>query len=1022
MQSRKTVHSSTFDKKYKKTLLKRLFLVSLSLIIFFNGGITWAQAETVPMDFPRLAQVGPIHEDNGYPVWYEDSQGTRLQLCLDVNDPLCAMILDEIPDPSQPLSLKAGNFPGESFYQLAESAFTLPNGGSALGVFALEAAFANEDPKDGDQIVFGRVRLRIDGLSANQTYTITHPYGIDIIRTDGEGEINFTEDIGINTGFQGALTSRIGTFLQWDAGAPEGYLGDPNVGHKIIGGLNNQNYFQIQGPGIGIGSCGPDCAQTEIFSVMGKKATIAGVEISAPVVNEVTEQSTTVTGTAEAGTIVEVKSGTDLLGTATTTENGSFSVTIPVQSAGTILLVTATGSTGNVSRATKVTVKDNIAPAAPVVKAVTDQDTAVTGTAEAGSTVEVKSGNTDLGTATASQTGSFNVKIPVQSAGTILTVTAKDASGNVSNAAQVTVKDITPPAVPVVKEVTDKATAVTGTAEADSTVEVTSGDTILGSSTAAKNGSFSVAIPSQLVGTILTVTAKDTTGNVSVAVKVTVKDRTAPAVPEVNEVSDQATAVTGTAEASSTVEIKSRDTVLGTATAAENGSFSVTIPVQSAGTILSISAKDAAGNVSEAAQVTVIDKTAPAVPQVNEVGDQATDVTGTTEAGSAVEIKSGDTVLGTATAAENGSFSVTIPVQSAGTILSISAKDAAGNVSDAVKVTVQDKTAPAAPKVNKVTDQSTTIAGTAEANTDVVVKVGTTVITTGKTNSSGNFSFAIVKQKAGTKINVSVKDSAENTSPSTTVTVVDVTAPKAPVVNRVTDNDTFVKGKAEAGSTVIVKVGSTIIGTGKTNSLGNFSLAILKRKAGTKISVAVKDNAGNSSPSITVTVVDVTAPKVPVVNKVKEIDTFVKGKAEPGSTVFVKVGSSTIGTGKTNSLGNFSVTIKKRKAGTKISVVVKDNAGNSSKTTSLTVLDVIAPKTPKVNTIRSTHKVVKGTAEPGSTVYVKIGTKIIGKGKTNSSGNFTVKITKRKKGTKISVVVKDSAGHFSPTKKVTVVK
>lgn len=87
------------------------------------------------------------------------------------------------------------------------------------------------------------------------------------------------EDIGLNGGFNEALKSRIGTFLQWDTGAPAGYIGDPNVDHTIIGGINNQNFFRVEGLGIGTGSCGPNCAQTDFFSLMGKQATIAGVVI-----------------------------------------------------------------------------------------------------------------------------------------------------------------------------------------------------------------------------------------------------------------------------------------------------------------------------------------------------------------------------------------------------------------------------------------------------------------------------------------------------------------------------------------------------------------------------------------------------------------------------------------------------------------------------------------------------------------------------------------------------------------------
>ncbi|MGG1677744.1 Ig-like domain-containing protein [Neobacillus sp. NRS-1170] len=694
MRFKKTVHSRKLDETKKKSRMKRLFLVSLSLITLLSGGIPAANAETVPMDFPRLAQLGPIHEDNGYPVWYEDSHGTRLQLCLDANDPLCAIVSGDIPDPSKPVSLKAGNFPEEAFYQLASSTINLPNGGSANGTFALEAAFANGPAIDGEQIVFGRVRFKADGLIANQPYTFTHPYGIDILQADGTGSLKFTEDIGLNGGFNEVLKSRIGTFLQWDTGAPAGYIGDPNVDHKIIGGINNQNFFRIEGPGIGTSACGPDCAQTDFFSLMGKQATIAGVEIAPPVVNDVTDQATSVTGTAEAGTTVEVKFGATVLGTATAADNGSFSVTIPVQPAGTTLLVTATGSTGNVSRATKVTVRDTVPPAAPVVNTVTDKEKTVTGTAEAGSTVEVRAGNVILGTGPAAQNGSFSVAIPIQSAGTILAISAKDAFGNVSQAVQLTVVDTTPPAVPVVNEVTDQATSVTGQAEAGSRIDVAKNGTVIGTATTGADSKFSVTIRVQVSGTELSVTATDNAGNTSNAAAVVVKDISAPAKPVVNEVTDQATFVTGQTEAGSKVDVKKNNgNVIGTATAGADGKFTVTIPVQVSGTELTVISTDQSGNVSAATTVIVIDVTAPLKPVVNEVTDKARSVTGQAEVGSRVDVKSKigtviSTVIGTATAGTDGKFTVTIPVQAAGTELSITATDKAGNTSEAAAIKV----------------------------------------------------------------------------------------------------------------------------------------------------------------------------------------------------------------------------------------------------------------------------------------------------------------------------------------------
>ena len=82
---------------------------------------------------------------------------------------------------------------------------------------------------------------------------------------------------------------------------------------------------------------------------------------------------------------------------------------------------------------------DTAAPDTPKVNKVENDDVEVTGTAEANSTVTVKAGATVLGTAKADAKGAFVVKIAVQKAGTTLVVTATDAAGNVSKAAEITV-------------------------------------------------------------------------------------------------------------------------------------------------------------------------------------------------------------------------------------------------------------------------------------------------------------------------------------------------------------------------------------------------------------------------------------------------------------------------------------------------------------------------------------------------------------------------------------------------------
>ncbi|MGF9776060.1 Ig-like domain-containing protein, partial [Priestia aryabhattai] len=89
-----------------------------------------------------------------------------------------------------------------------------------------------------------------------------------------------------------------------------------------------------------------------------------------PTVNEVTEKSTNVTGTAEVGSTVTVKADDKVLGTTLTKDDGTFSVSIDAQKAGAKLTVTSTDDAGNTSEVKEVVVKDVTAPSVPTVNEV----------------------------------------------------------------------------------------------------------------------------------------------------------------------------------------------------------------------------------------------------------------------------------------------------------------------------------------------------------------------------------------------------------------------------------------------------------------------------------------------------------------------------------------------------------------------------------------------------------------------------------------------------------------------------
>ncbi|MGE6256762.1 Ig-like domain-containing protein [Heyndrickxia sporothermodurans] len=360
---------------------------------------------------------------------------------------------------------------------------------------------------------------------------------------------------------------------------------------------------------------------------------------------------------------------------------------------------------------------------------------------------------------------------------------------------------------------------------------------------------YKVKLPG-LTGVNLTVNAYDYADNVSsIEIKDlgsekpnpgTPGDITPPDAPVVNPVSDNDNTVTGTAEKGSTIDVQVNGEKIGSGVTNENGSFTVSIEKQKAGTTLSVTAKDAAGNISKATEVVVQDKTAPAAPKVNQVSDKDKKVTGTAEAESTVTVYAGKTKLGSGKADKNGKFSIAIKAQKANTTLTVTATDKAGNVSEATKVTVLDKTAPTAPKVNALSSSSTKVTGKAEAGSKVVVKVGKKQIGSGTANKAGSFSIAIKAQKTKTIVTVTATDKAGNVSKGTSVKV----RPTVPTVKSATA--TKVTGKAKAGAKVYVKVRNKIVGSATANKSGNYSVKIKKQKAKTTISVYAVENGMKS--------------------------------------------------------------------------------------------------------------------------------------------------------------------------------
>lgn len=243
----------------------------------------------------RLADVGPLDPVHGFPLWFEDGDGTAVELGLGP-DQYLPMVDEAVPSTPVPGMPFPSMFPAEAFYFLAES--RMPIGGTgAVGrarlVLGLEAAFATPNPDPRSRVVFARIRVRIDDVVPGALYTVTHPYGVtDPLAADDGGRVFVTDDRGIADNQFDLVRANglVAPFLRWTGGAPSGYLGDGATEAPVTGSPFNTNFFRVEGPGVAnvpgalrdpADPLNPDVVVSPLFVVQGKITTRSGVEVTA---------------------------------------------------------------------------------------------------------------------------------------------------------------------------------------------------------------------------------------------------------------------------------------------------------------------------------------------------------------------------------------------------------------------------------------------------------------------------------------------------------------------------------------------------------------------------------------------------------------------------------------------------------------------------------------------------------------------------------------------------------------------
>ncbi|WP_033625230.1 Ig-like domain-containing protein [Enterococcus faecalis] len=787
--------------------------------------------------------------------------------------------------------------------------------------------------------------------------------------------------------------------------------------------------------------------------------------VTAPTITGVTGNSTAgyeVKGTADANATVEIRNvGGTVIGTGTADGTGAFTVTVPAGEAGANETLTAVAKNASGTESTPTTFQTPADPntpvATPIVETVTGSTTKgyeVKGTAEVGTTIEVRdAAGTVLGTATTGTDGKYTVTLApgTATANQTLSVVAKNASGTESQPATATTPaDVTAPTVDNITGNSGSGYEITGTADPNTTIEVRDpAGAVIGTGTSDANGDFTVTLPTGTTnpGDTLTVIGKDNAGNESQPTEVLVPSDATVTAPTVTGVTGNSVAgyqVTGTADPNATIEIRDADgNVIATGTADGTGSFAVNLPAGTANAneTLTALAKDPAGNTSTPTTFQTPADEVVAPPSVDKVTGNTTQgyqVTGTAELGTTIEVRATDgTVLGTATTGPTGQYTVTLASgkATAKQTVNVVAKNDTGLESQpTTAMTPADVTT---PTIGDITGDSTTgyeITGTADPNTTIEVRnPDGTIIGTTTTDDQGNFTVDLPAGAAnpGDTLTVVGKDGDGNESQPTEVTVPEDATVAAPTVTNVTGTTATgyqVTGTAEPNVTIeIHNEAGLVIATGTTDGAGAFTITLPTGTAiaNEALTAIAKDAAGKeSNPTAFKTPADPDAPvATPTVDKITGSTTKgyqVVGAAEVGTTVEVRDADGTVlGMETTGTDGKYTVTLEPGKASANetITVVAKNATGKESQpATATTPADLATPTIDSITGNSSKGYEITGTAEPKTTIDVRDadGT-IIAATTANETGQYTVTLPAGvvTPGETITIISKDGAGNES---------
>ncbi len=495
----------------------------------------------------------------------------------------------------------------------------------------------------------------------------------------------------------------------------------------------------------------------------------------------------------------------------------------------------------------------NQVPAEVTVNALT-----ISGTMEAGSSVQVVADSSATVAAVVSAGSTWSVGISSLVAGSNnFTITAKDVAGNSAAPQVVSVSYLLPaPAVaisPIPAVTNNSSLAISGTVDAGSAVVVTNQATSVSGNAVVSGTSWSYNVALADGVNNLSVSAQKTQSAKSNATVAVTVDTVAPllnvsALPNGSSTSTPVQNISGTVSDlnGASVAINGIPAVLA------GNAFSVPVTLLNGSNQVTVVAVDAAGNTTADSRTYYFDATKPVIaiqaPVDNSFTSHATlIISGSVDKTAAVS------VAGIPAVVEGNNWSAAVDLLAGVNTIEIVATDLYGNSSSVKRSITFDGAKPSLAVASPAQDVAVNIpnvliSGTVSDSTALTVEYSLGGSVVAVPVAGGAYSFNVDFTAEGNyPVTITATDAAGNTSTVVRTVIYDITPPAFSLnqVNGVMPEK--LAGTVEAGSTVVVKEGASQIGTVSiANGYWSADLAGVAYSPENLLAVAT-DAAGNSS-------------------------------------------------------------------------------------------------------------------------------------------------------------------------------